>query len=459
MPGKVYSVFVGDNALSRTKELLNPRNRTEGIPPDETLISCKYDMELNSAGSCTFVMPPKHPYISEIKPMITEVAVAEIDNIVWFGRVTDTKTDFYNRLEVHCEGAYAYLNDSVQPRETFYNLTPTEYLQKIIANHNAQVKSNRQTLLAYAKSDTRKISGELRYESTMSVIQKFLDDYGGYLYVLMSQTTGNPQLYWIDSRNLASSQTVAFGENLLNLQKTVDYADICTAIMPLGADVEMAVPDRDENGNQLYEDADGEQVSTQDETHNIPSTKIIEVPLNLGMTQDTNVEPDEDGIAPIRFIQSTTAASSLIIDGPNVGTYGKIVRCVTFNEAFDVATLRQKAVTWIASQTLGGVTIDISAADLRFLDGTKGPFYLGMGVPVKSSPHGIPVPQTLIITKIEADIVKVSKKITLGQLSEKSLSDIAGRGENRYEVGVKARKISSKKKVKAKDSDILFIPA
>ena len=116
------------------------------------------------------------------------------------------------------------------------------------------------------------------------------------------------------------------------------------------------------------------------------------------MTRDTSVEPDEDGIAPIRFIQSTTAADSLIINGPNVGTYGRIVRCVTFNEAFDVATLRQKATTWIASQSLGGVTIDISAADLRFLDGTKGPFYLGMGVPVNSSPHG--VSETLIITKL-----------------------------------------------------------
>ena len=116
--------------------------------------------------SCTFVMPPKRPYISEIKPMITEVAVAEIDNIVWFGRVTDTKTDFYNRLEVHCEGACAYLNDSVQPRETFYNLTPTEYLQKIIANHNAQVSSNCQITIAYTKSDTRKVTGEFRYEST-----------------------------------------------------------------------------------------------------------------------------------------------------------------------------------------------------------------------------------------------------------------------------------------------------
>lgn len=175
------------------------------------------------------------------------------------------------------------------------------------------------------------------------------------------------------------------------------------------------------------------------------------------MTRDENAEPDEDGIAPVRFVQSSAAANALIIDGPGVGAYGRIVRCVTFNEAFDVAALRQKAAAWIASQTLGGITIDISAADLRFLDASKGAFYLGMGVPVDSPPHG--VSETLIITKIEADIVKVSKKITLGRLSEKTLSDVAGRGGNRYEVGVKPRKVSSKKKIKAADSGILFIPA
>ena len=457
MPGRAYSVFIGTRALNKDKELLNPNNRVEGIPPEETLISCKYNMEMNAAGSCTFVMPPTHPYISQITPMITEVIVAELDNIVWFGRVTDTKTDFYNRLEVHCEGAYAYFNDSIYPYEHVYNLTPAEYLAKLIANHNAQVPENRQLRLAFAKTDTRKVSKEISYESSMSLVQKFLDDYGGYIYVIMSATTGKGEVYWIDSRNLASSQTVAFGKNLLNLQKTVDYADICTAIMPLGADVEMEIPDLDENGNQLYEDEEGNQVSAQDATHTIASTKIVERPLNLGMTQDANVEPDEDGIAPIRFIQSTTAADSLIINGPNVEIYGRIVRSVTFNEAFDTVTLREKATAWMASQSLGGITVEISAADLRFLDSTQGPFYLGLAVPVSSSPHG--VSENLVITKIEADIVKVSKKITLGRLSDKTLSDIAGRGENRYEVGVRVKKISSKKKVDAKDSGILFIPA
>lgn len=461
MPGKVYSVFIGENALDKDKELLNPKKRTQGIPPDETLISCKYDMALNSAGSCTFTMPPKHPYILEIKPMITEVAVAEIDNIVWFGRVTDTKTDFYGRLQVHCEGAYAYLNDSVQLYEEYYGLDPKDYLAKLIANHNAQVPENRQISLAFAKDGGDKLYGKLSYDSTMSLVQRFLDECGGYIYVLMSPS-GKSDLYWIDSRNLASSQTVKFGKNLLDLAKTVDYADICTAIIPLGADVEMEVPDLDEEGNQLYEDANGKQSTTQDETYATPSVKVKEFPLNLGMVEDTSAESeessetDEDDPKPVRFKQETTDISDLCIDGPNVATYGRIVRSVTFNEVYDTTALRAKAETWLAKQELGGVTIDISAADLRFLDPSEGNFYLGMAVPVDSAPHD--VTETLIITKIEADIVKVNKKITLGRLPDKTLSDIAGRGKNNYEVGRELKKTNSKKKVKAKDSGVWFIP-
>ena len=256
---------------------------------------------------------------------------------------------------------------------------------------------------------------------------------------------------------MATSQPVSFGSNLLNLTKTVDYTDICTSILPLGADVEVEEPDLDEDGKQLYEDSEGNQSATQDTTYTTASTKIVEVPLNLGMVEDTSVEPDENGIAPVRFIQQTNDISALCVNGANAATYGKIVRSVTFNRVYDTATLREKAVQWLSEQDIGGVTIDVSAADLRFLDSTQGPFYLGLAVPVTSVPHDIS--ETLVITKIEADVIKVSKKIALGRLTGKTLSDIAGRGKNNYEVGTRPKKVSSSKKVKAKSSDIWFIPA
>ena len=429
MANEAYKVYIGDIALDRDKELLNPNNREGEIPPEETLVSCQYTAEMSAAGSCVFVMPPTHPYISEIKPMITEVIVEETGNIVWFGRVTDTKRDFLNRLTVNCEGAYAFFNDSICLYEAYYDISPGEYLAKLLANHNAQVPHKRQIQLGYAQGMDVQISGEINYESTMSLIQKFLDDYGGYIHIRFD-ADGTCKLFWLDGQAAETSQRVTFGKNLLDFAKSTDFSDICTSVIPLGANVEMEIPDLDEHGNQLYEDADGEQVSVQDETHTIPSTKIVERPLNLGMTPDENVEPDEDGIAPLRFIQSSTQVASLVVNGSNATRYGRIVRSVTFDDVYDTSTLRQKASRWLDKQPFGEITIDISAADLRFLDRTQGAFTLGVGVPVYSPPHGVDVTETLFITKIEADVVKVSKKISLGNLPEKTLSDIAGRGKS-----------------------------
>lgn len=463
--GKAYSVFIGSNAISRTKEMINPRSRVGSIPPEETLISCKYDVELNIAGSCEFVVPPTHPYYEDIVPMTTEVIIAEIDNIVWFGRVVDTRLDWNRQMTVHCEGALAYLNDSVQPYEEIYGMSMNAYLTKILGTHNLQVPENRRVYLG----QSHEISGKTvrrthNYESTMDVLQDFLSEFGGYLYCLMGQN-GEATLFWLEDRDLTSSQAVRYGHNLLDLESAIDYSDICTAIIPIGEDVEMVVPDVDENGAQIYEDADGYQNVDDygmslgtDSTYSIASMKIIETPLNLSMEVDFNVEADENGIVPLRFkmIQGATVAS-MVVTGSNAATYGNIVRRVKFNDVWDTSTLRTKATDWLAAQELGGIEIDISAADLRFLDASLGNFYLGMAVPVTSAPHHIN--ETLVITRINADVMKVSKKITLGRLPKKTLSDIAGRGQNNAEVGMRVRKITSIKQVSPKSDAILFIPA
>lgn len=459
MPGKAYAIYIGVNALNYQKELINPNHREGQIPPTETLISARLSMELNGAGALSFEMPPTHPFYGDISPMVTEVIVSEIDNVLWYGRVTDYKTNWNRIKTVTCEGAFAYLNDSIQPREELYNLTPTQYLTKLLTNHNAQVPEKRRITLGTIKSTSGvTITKTLNYQSTIDMIQDFLSEYEGYIYVIMAPGGGSV-LSWIDSRDMTSAQSVTYGQNLLDLATNVDYIDICTCIMPLGADVEMAVPDLDENGSQLYEDETGYQSTTQNATYSTPSTKIIEVPLNLGMTEDNSVEPDENGITPIRFIQASTTINSLVVDGPHVGTYGRIIRAVTFEDAYTVSDLRAKATGWINKQDIGGIEIDILAADMRFLDETAGRFYLGMNVAVTSSPHGIN--ETLVITKIEIDVMNVSKKITLGRLNKKSLSEILGRGQTES-VGKPNQsymKLSSVKKVDAKDSGILFIPA
>lgn len=483
-----------DGAGHHQKELLNPRNRAQGIPPDETLISCKYDMRLNSAGSCTFVMPPKHPYILDIKPMETLVGIAEIDNIVWIGRVTDINTDFYGRITVNCEDAYAWLNDSVQPYMTYESMSKEEYLNMLIRHHNAQVyrAPDDQTCMFGVTTDAGNNdfvpNGTLNYETTMDLIQQFLSDYGGYMRAVLG--TEDVTLFWTKDipRTDVSEQAVKFGKNLLDFSKLIDYSDIFTSIIPIGEDVEMEVPMINANGQQVYTNADGTYVTithrngtnyaTDEEGNEIQippgvilpeATTIAEFPLNLAMEEvEEGVEPDENGIKPLLFKYNKNykgpddneSIKMLLVDVGSMssGAFGRIVRTVKFNDVYDVETLRDRALEWIKNHDVSSVSVKLTAADLRFLDESEGNLYLGMSVPVDISklPHGFT--DSLVITRIEADVVKVSKKITLGHLPKKTLSDMAGRGNNKYEVGPRCKKLKTKSQITSKSKDILFIP-
>lgn len=432
-----YSVYIGENALSYDKELLNPNNRQGEIPPGETLISCRFDMSLNSAGSCRFVMPFSHPYYNEIIPMATEVVVVEIDNVIWYGRVVSTSKDFQNRMTVDCEGPLAYLNDSVQPYRRYFNLTAREYLAEIIDNHNAQVYGNRQFSLAEIsppEDAPETFTGEIQYQSTLRVIEDFISKYGGYIHCLMNANMGKSDLYWITDRNLPSAQDAEYGVNLLDLVRTWDLSDACTAIIPLGPDVEVERDLLDENGDPVYE-TDEQGQPTQD-----IAKEVITLPLRLDYELMTDLEPDEDGLVPIRYTEPEVfdVANCIVYTGEQ-STYGSIVRAVTFEDAFDLESLLGLAEAWLDRQTVAYLALDVNVADLRFLDHTKGRFYVGMSVTCTSSVHQ--TQETLIITKIECDILKVSKKITLGHLPRKALTDIAGRGSGVADSGLVFKKV------------------
>ena len=460
-----YSIYIGTHALDYDMELLNPKKRANGARPEETCISAKYTAEMNSAGSCTFKIPPTHPYYNDIQPLITEVVVVEIDNVVWFGRVASVKKDWNNCKTVTCEGALAYLNDSIQPYHRYFQFTSADYFRAIIRVHNTQVPSNRQLGLAdiLPPDDAdNSLNIESNYETTMSAVQRLIDDQGGYIYCLMDEF-GNPELYWITDRNVTSGQPVVYGKNLLDLASDEDRTNIFTKLLPLGADVEVERLSVEEDGTPIYEyDDDGEITETQ-------AKEQVEMPLRLDFTKMTGLEPDEDGVVPVRYTAPDTVSASAYISGSNVNTYGSIVRTVTFNEANTIEKLRSEATAWFNKQELGGLTLTVDAADLRFLDSEEGRFYLGLSVQVTSEPHGLS--ETLTITRIEADIKTASKRITLGHLPKKTLSDMVGRNASSYSVGKRPieykqnkrtiKKVNNKKELPANhaDTDILyFIP-
>ena len=465
----------------------------------------KYSTALNKAGSAEFTLTPDNPGYNQVVPMVSDVEIGEIDDVVWVGRVTEVKKDFQNRKVCYAEGALAYLNDSIQPYRKWYQKPLGEIVGDILSEHNRQVMANRQI----QKGDITVVSAESKYdfetngESTMSVIQDLLSTHEGYIYLWLSANQpGKKYLYWLKEYDEISTQPVAYGENILDLSQNVNLTDACTCIYPMGENVEVIMPQwkTDDDGNVVIGD-DGNPVraKTLDEDGNETdedATEIDEMPLTLDMVE-VEVDKTEDGgdngggevvipasvsvprvsllssgaenseeedeIKPIRYQIPENAPADIsedprFIDSPFVTAYGRIVRKIKFNGATDLTTLRAKAQEWLGRQALDGLSIDVNAIDLRLLDTTLGDIRIGKKVQVTSVPHG--VGSTLTVIQVDTDITKLSKKLTVGRPRDKSLSDIAGRSSGTTEIGLRLRKKTKSQVTKkdVKDGSIIFIP-
>ena len=118
-----------------------------GPSKELSLLSPKVKVELNSAGSFTFVLPPNHTYYSLPKILLTNVAVWEENNLIFFGRVSEIEVDFYKQKTIHAEGALAFLNDTIQRPAEWEVTSVRTFVNYILAQHNNQVPSDRRIQL------------------------------------------------------------------------------------------------------------------------------------------------------------------------------------------------------------------------------------------------------------------------------------------------------------------------
>lgn len=82
--------------------------------------------ELNTAGSLEFTMPPSHAFYDDIQPLKPTIEVYEDEELLWFGRPVEVKTDYWKQRQVYCEGAFVFLM-------TAYNVltSMTKYLYTV----------------------------------------------------------------------------------------------------------------------------------------------------------------------------------------------------------------------------------------------------------------------------------------------------------------------------------------
>jgi hypothetical protein len=200
----------------------------------------RLDLELGKSGLFEFTIYPDHPYFDTVEVMTSRIRVLRRDTIIFDGRVLKIAHGFHNEKRVSCEGALAYLLDSIVEPTAYYG-DNEGYFRRLLQTHNAQVGADKQfqpgnfSLAYYMPFEVSSST----YTTTLDEINsRIIKDTGGYLQVRHE----NGVMYLdalaseVDISNV-SGQPIEFGKNLLDIRRETDGSEIFSSIVPLGADV------------------------------------------------------------------------------------------------------------------------------------------------------------------------------------------------------------------------------
>ncbi len=336
------------------------------------LLDPKVTLEVNTAGSFDFKLPPGHPQYNLPQKMKSLVEVWHDDEQIFAGRPVEEKIDFYKRKYVKCEGQLAYLNDSIQRPAEYHDMTVRGYLETLIDNHNKQVDESKQfeVGIVTVTDNNDSLFRYTNYNNTLKEIKEdLLNDLGGYLRV--RNHNGHRYIDYIAEFDNLCSQSIQFGENLLDYAKNIDVTDIATAIIPLGARLE--------------------------------TSEIAALEEHL-------------------TIKSVNGGKDYLAHEDAVKKYGFIVKTVTWDNVTTPEMLKSKGQKWLIDGQFENMVLEVKAVDLHYTDEQIEQFKLFDVVLVHSAPHGLD--KRFPLSKMTIHLDKpASNTFTLGIVMRETLSD------------------------------------
>lgn len=311
------------------------------------------ELELNKTGTFIFTLYPSHPYYDKPQKMKSIITVYQGGYLLFRGRILDEEQGFYSERKFECEGELAFLLDSIQRPYDFLSgdkhTDVKELFIYFIENHNAQVQEEKRFKIGNitVKDPNNYITrADSTYSSTLENIQKkLIETHGGYLFI-RHEKDGN-YIDYLEDFDTISTQKIEFGQNLLTLNKSIQGADIATAIIPLGA--------KKENSEERLNIAD----------------------INNGLDYVYNEEA--------------------------VKKYGWIFKTVTFDDVTVAENLIRKGKEYLDNIINLLVSIELTAADLSAINRDVNSFRLGTYINVYSKPHGLD--QIFLINKLSINLL------------------------------------------------------
>lgn len=345
------------------------------LSSDISLISPILKLQDNNAGTLEFSIVPDNIIYDKIKKMKSEIKVFSDGKPIFEGRPIDETVDFKNCKKVMCEGALAYLNDSIQRPAEYHNLTIRAYLETLINYHNQQVSDSRLQFkigIVTVHDDNDSIYKYTNWETTLQVIKTDLvDKYGGHLRVRIEGDT--KYLDYLKDYPRTNTQVIEFGTNLLDFTKNIDATQIVTAVIPLGARLEES------------------------------SIKKLEERVTIKSVNDN-----------LDYIASKAA----------VDTYGWIFKTVTWDNVHKPLILKHKAEEYLKSIQFEKVVLKVKAIDLHMVNVDIEQIHLLDEIRVISKPNGLD--KVFPVSEMTIDMTNPqANTITLGQTVIQAMSGSA----------------------------------
>lgn len=356
----------------------------------ERVTDASCSLEANTSGSLEFTMAPNHPLYGLMATMDTshEMVLYQADSDgtitseVFRGRITEDGEDIKTRTDITCEGQLAYLADSiVRPYGTYADTTNTpaewttiapgnahEYAEWLIAQHNKQTDATKQFAIGRNQlPDTSITRSSTEYPTTLSEIKdKVLTDLGCYIVAYWQD--GTRYVDFLTDGGADCTQSIEFGENLLDYSTSRDLTSLYTAIIPIGKT----------SGNN--------------------STAF-------------GVEGYTDG--PVPGHDGCSKHGDMIMYEPGVTKCGIICKKVSYDDCATLDGLVSACCDDLTDLSDATQSLSISAADLSHIDPTIGTISLLEWVKVISPPHN--VDESILCLKIAIDINDpTNTKYTLG---------------------------------------------
>lgn len=326
---------------------------------DYGLLGLTVTTSASKAGTATLTMPPGHPAYNSFTSYRTVVTIYRDGILLFRGRALYPTDDFYNRRTITCEGERNFFRDGTH-RPYVYQDSPAAIFTTAVGLYNAQVEPFKQFVVGTITVTDP--NNYIRLESDSAepfsdTIDKLIDRCGGYL-VFTTNADGDRVVNWYQELQYRSTQTIEFGENLLDFSRTGANTDLATVVIPYGA----------------RDTTTGERVTIES--------------VNEGLD----------------FIQDYEA----------VALRGVISRAVYWDDVTEPANLLAKAQQYLASKRNFVTSLELTALDLSALDKNIGQFRVGDLIRVRSLPHGVDA--DYLLTERTDDLLNPANgKVTLGR--------------------------------------------